>query len=396
MDGDLGFYVIKPDQMQVINPLLILVFIPLYDVLFYPLLAKIGLRRPLQKLTLGGILAGVAFLVSGFVELELENTYPILPVGGESQLRIFNSMPCDYSVTTNITDHGSFIIKSIERFDNRYIPIKGDEEYFSYTLTASQATESCPSFEGVLTLRSAQANSFQIRRNGVVAYQDDPNKSRNGDPNVRVLANTAQLRSVTVLDLKRDRFQRFASNSSDISVFTTVASDFEILVDSTVVGEFSTKIGGVYTLIVSEGLNSGFIMSVQEITAPNSMSMLWLIPQYVIMTLGEVMYSVTGLAFSYAEAPPSMKAVIQACWLLTVAFGNVIDIIVVGAKAFDSQAYEFFLFAGLMFVDMLLFMLLAYRYKRPELAIEEENLISDESKANGKNALDNVAFDKKE
>jgi len=41
-------------------------------VLFYPLLSKIGVRRPLQKLTLGGILAGVAFLCSGIVELQLE------------------------------------------------------------------------------------------------------------------------------------------------------------------------------------------------------------------------------------------------------------------------------------------------------------------------------------
>lgn len=53
MDGDIGVYVIKPDQMQVINPLLILIFIPLYEVAFYPLLNLIGIRRPLQKITAG-------------------------------------------------------------------------------------------------------------------------------------------------------------------------------------------------------------------------------------------------------------------------------------------------------------------------------------------------------
>ena len=72
MDGDMGSWDIKPDQLQVLNPLLILVFIPLYDVAFYPLLSMIGVRRPLQKLTLGGILAGVAFVISGVVELNLE------------------------------------------------------------------------------------------------------------------------------------------------------------------------------------------------------------------------------------------------------------------------------------------------------------------------------------
>lgn len=72
MDGDMGSWDIKPDQMQMINPFLILAFIPLYELAFYPLLSLIGIRRPLQKLTLGGIFAGIAFVVSGLVELELE------------------------------------------------------------------------------------------------------------------------------------------------------------------------------------------------------------------------------------------------------------------------------------------------------------------------------------
>lgn len=75
MDGDMGSWDIKPDQMQMINPFLILAFIPLYELAFYPLLAFVGIRRPLQKLTLGGIFAGIAFVVSGLVELSLEVSY---------------------------------------------------------------------------------------------------------------------------------------------------------------------------------------------------------------------------------------------------------------------------------------------------------------------------------
>ena len=55
-----------------------------------------------------------------------------------------------------------------------------------------------------------------------------------------------------------------------------------------------------------------------------------------------------------------MKSVLQAAWLLTVAFGNIIVIIVAEAK--DSsldQAEEFFMFAGLMLADTLWFMWLA-------------------------------------
>ena len=40
MDGTIGATTIKPDQMQVINPLLILLLIPIFDRLIYPLFGK--------------------------------------------------------------------------------------------------------------------------------------------------------------------------------------------------------------------------------------------------------------------------------------------------------------------------------------------------------------------
>lgn len=59
--------------MQVVNPLLILLFIPIFEGCIYPLFAKIRLiNTPLKKLTVGALLASLAFLVSGIVELELE------------------------------------------------------------------------------------------------------------------------------------------------------------------------------------------------------------------------------------------------------------------------------------------------------------------------------------
>jgi len=97
------------------------------------------------------------------------------------------------------------------------------------------------------------------------------------------------------------------------------------------------------------------------LTEPNSIHILWLIPQYFVITASEIMISVTGLEFSYSQAPDSMKSVVQAAWLLTVAFGNIIVIIVASAKALD-QASEFFMFAILMMLDMFFLMFLAYRY----------------------------------
>ena len=38
-----------------------------------------------------------------------------------------------------------------------------------------------------------------------------------------------------------------------------------------------------------------------EVTPPNSIHILWQVPQYFIMTVAEVMFSVTGLQFSFTQ-----------------------------------------------------------------------------------------------
>jgi dipeptide/tripeptide permease len=75
------------------------------------------------------------------------------------------------------------------------------------------------------------------------------------------------------------------------------------------------------------------------------------------------MFSISGLEFSYTQAPKSMKSILQACWQLTVAFGNLLVSVVVSASFIDDQAMEFAFFAALMFVDMAIFITLCYQYK---------------------------------
>lgn len=72
MNGEIGSFLLQADQLQVFNPLLVLVFIPLFETCIYPLLAKIGINTPLRKLSVGGLLAALSFVVSAIVQLELE------------------------------------------------------------------------------------------------------------------------------------------------------------------------------------------------------------------------------------------------------------------------------------------------------------------------------------
>ncbi|MFC1759351.1 MFS transporter [Planctomycetota bacterium] len=51
-------------------------------------------------------------------------------------------------------------------------------------------------------------------------------------------------------------------------------------------------------------------------------SIAWQLWAYLLLTAGEVMISITGLEFSYTQAPKAMKSVVMALWLVAVSMGN--------------------------------------------------------------------------
>lgn len=372
MSGDMGGWDIKPDQVQMLNPFLILTFIPLYEAVFYPLLAKIGIRRPLQKLTLGGIFAGIAFILSAVVELQLEKTYPILPTPDSTQLRIFNGIPdCNYNIHIPELQNDNIILNGISNFEMKFIESEG--KTYEVTIKSDDAVN-CPDMQDQWELADFLAYSVYMKKNGtdleLVKYKDEVDKPSKGEPMIRLLSNELE-KNITY---KKGSIEKFDEKATNMNLTEVPFGTYKVLYgDETVEEGMYLGQGGVYTFVMQKDKNGKWESQLFTVTDANSVSILWLIPQYVIMTLGEVMFSVTGLEFSYSQAPVSMKSVIQACFQLTVAFGNVIDIIIVEANIFDSQAYEFFLFAGLMFVDMFIFAILAYRYKpnNPNKALED-------------------------
>ena len=84
-----------------------------------------------------------------------------------------------------------------------------------------------------------------------------------------------------------------------------------------------------------------------SVVSENSVHMMWLLPQYVVVTVSEILFSITSLEFSYSQAPPSMKSILQvtknnkrlgkkwlfflfkALYLMTSAFGNLITLLIV-------------------------------------------------------------------
>lgn len=79
---------------------------------------------------------------------------------------------------------------------------------------------------------------------------------------------------------------------------------------------------------------------------------------YTIMTTVEILVSISGLAYSYEEAPESLKAFVSSLWLLPVAIGNVLVVFLNHLEAFQTSVLLYFQF-NLIFV-IALFLLYVY------------------------------------
>jgi hypothetical protein len=90
---------------------------------------------------------------------------------------------------------------------------------------------------------------------------------------------------------------------------------------------------------------------------------LWQIVQYFVMTVSEVLVSITGLEFAYTQAPRAMKSTIMSFWLLCVTFGNLIVAFLAPLQKSYELSQFFWLFAGLMAGAAVIFAVLAYFYK---------------------------------
>ena len=60
----------------------------------------------------------------------------------------------------------------------------------------------------------------------------------------------------------------------------------------------------------------------REIQNGNSVSLWWQIAAYGVLTASEILVSITGLEYSYKQAPPVMKSSIMSLFLLSTSVGN--------------------------------------------------------------------------
>jgi POT family proton-dependent oligopeptide transporter len=137
-------------------------------------------------------------------------------------------------------------------------------------------------------------------------------------------------------------------------------------------------LGRLFAMTALRKISIGFFLSAlafvvsgiieQWIVAGERPSIGWQAIAYVIMTGAEVMVSVTCLEYSYTQAPRTMKSLIMALNLLSVALGNALTVLVnmaiitpEGNSRIEGPDY-YWLFAGIMLAAALGFIGICWIY----------------------------------
>ncbi|XP_011866466.1 PREDICTED: solute carrier family 15 member 1 isoform X2 [Vollenhovia emeryi] len=387
MDGQMGSFILLPDQLQALNPLLIIIFIPIFETLVYPAFAKIHfIDTPLKKLVVGGFLASVAFVAAGIVEIQIEYTYPKLPTNGNAQMRIFNTMNC--TVNVDMANHVVNPVKINPVSMSEVLEVKANETVtIPYTADFTECYEKgytdLKTAKGEINGTEAIASSWVITPLGLNhGYEDMVDKPEKGTPMVRGLIYLAPgLDNATLIVSRNDKIaasipvSSFKFSHSELHNIES-PGEYDVYLDKTLLDKNVVfKSGGVFTVVGSHVKHNGQSMiagNTITVTPPNSLHMAWMLPQYIIITMAEVMFSVTGLQFAFTQAPVSMKSLLQAGWLLSVAFGNLIVVIIKGSRPFERQVYEIFLYAVLMAVVITIFAVMTLFYKYVDIPEEED------------------------
>uniref|UniRef100_A0A3P9NIB0 Solute carrier family 15 member 1 n=1 Tax=Poecilia reticulata TaxID=8081 RepID=A0A3P9NIB0_POERE len=365
MDGNFGSIVIQPDQMQTINPILILTLVPIMDSLVFPLIKKCGLNfTPLKKMTVGMILGALAFVCAAVIQLQIDKTLPVFPSASQSQLKFLNMG------NTPIT---------VEFPENQLNLAGASEEYFKFESDQITVLIANPPVSKIVPLTKGQRQTLLIPsaiNDEWLLASDLIYKPQEGNNEIRFINGMSTPVEVSSAadhygQIEPLQYSNYSEIKSGRATFT--------LQNGSQSCEYSKDFGfgGSYTFFIPSTLTFGSNCQ-ESITEsvdikPNSVHMALQIPQYFLITAGEVMFSVTGLEFSYSQAPSNMKSVLQAGWLLTNAVGNFIVLIVAEIAKLPKQWTEYILFASLLLVVSIIFSIMAsfYTYIDPT-AIEAE------------------------
>ncbi|KFD55660.1 POT family protein [Trichuris suis] len=378
MNGHVGSFTLLPDQLSAVNPLLIILLVPLFEGIVYPVLNKRGfLKAPLRRMLYGLLLAIVAAAMAGVVQLFVKRDLALPAENGNKQVLMYNQNECSMELMINGLPSG--ILEA--RGGMTELDVSCSDRVKWQPVNCSFAAVEKPRFISNANC-DPRKGTFYVIWDGISAKTTSINYSLDqgvdsitrvylifeslikwGENATLTFWNGAeQVASVQVqglqagkrIDLKPSVFGR-----NLLSVILNTCNAHGKSCEEISLGHVQLHMGSSVALTISDSRR----FDVATVVPGYSVSILWQLPQWVLMTISEILFSISGLEFAYSEADASVKSVMSAIWLMTTFLGNVLVMIISGSHLFTDLVVESFFYTGLMVLSALLFYYLSRCYR---------------------------------
>ncbi|XP_060881266.1 peptide transporter family 2-like isoform X2 [Metopolophium dirhodum] len=390
---------IKPDQMQTIHPLLALLLIFSLDRVLYPILAKFGIRQPLQKLMFGTSMAALAFLLTAVLQYKIFGDSTVIPTT-EGQFVVYNGFDCNARVLSSslqlvgnndIDPLGSAKFKYTPNSDEGVINIKlklneSCDAYVNYDTLDTNVTVSRGESISYFLTSSSINKEVHLRR---IDHYDDFTKSKNGHPSLRIIVDDdiEMDGSLMLVNAQKNQLSYNISSFTNENFIQVAFGNYNLVHGE---GRISSNINlipaTIYTLVIrrNDGDSQGLESKLYATDEGNYLHILWQTPQYLCMIVADVIFIATSIELTFTQAPPRIKSFMSACYSMTHSVGNLV-VVVISALSFRKQVHEYLFFSGLMLADTFLLAYLSYNYKykafrqRLDDNNDDDNVVTNQS-----------------
>lgn len=330
LNGDLGFYEIKPDQMQFFMQVMVMLFIAVLDFGLYGVLNRIGIRSDLRRMVLAAVLTAFAFIAAGVLELRTIHSLSVEQTTGVSQVRLYNSLTNKITITSNVPELNNVCIAPLDFYETS-INVRPNRskraiiQYDNYNFLSNPIEKD---------LKEGKVIEFLFQSNNTLTFEENVSTSNKGLARLRIISNDSNYPSLILTQLKNPH-NNITAHSIDSNELPPGL--YQVIHNHTILTDLDLRPSSVTTLLFNYSPTNGIHSKTITLPSSQSIHMLWMIPQYALIGAAEAIIGVTGLRFAYSEAPQSMKTVLLSCWLLTMSVGNFIAIIVVSLKIFETE-----------------------------------------------------------
>ena len=372
-------------QVQAVNPVLLLVLVPLFAYVVYPVAGRLVKVTPLRKIGVGLFLAVAAFGVAGWIETQSQGG-SILECSSQadrSEWQADHLIDGDAENTTWVSD----VDPQVRGGENESAPLFPQAIIF-------QLRESRPwTIEGLRIHPANNLGRFLMQKREVVSaatarrlaeadvdtcnpktirvsVADTPNPTRGW----RRVGTISLARSIEV---HQAEIRPIEAKYVQLEIVENWGGPFvglaevEILARGELPADSSSELADFWPNVAVAG------------TRPN---IAWQVFAYVLLTVAEVLVSIVALELAYSQTPPTMKSLVLAIFFLGASLGNLFTAVVNsfiqnedGTSKLPGASYYWF-FALLMLVTATLY-LVWIRYFPGENGAERANTVETKPNA---------------